>query len=88
MLVQQTDLEPGDFIEATIEHIVMPQFAQDYYGPNEALRAALKESENTWRMIYREATGNDRHVEVSKGTLERIYPSVRIRAEDDNAEFT
>ena len=38
----------------------MPQFAADYYGPNEALRAALTESENTWRMIQREAVGNDR----------------------------
>ena len=31
-----TRLEPGDFVEATIEHVVMPQFAADYYGPNEA----------------------------------------------------
>jgi hypothetical protein len=83
-----TRLEPGDFIEATIEHIVMPQFAKDYYGPNEALRLALGESENTWRMIHREATGNDRRVDVSRGTLERIHPDVKVRTEDNNAEFT
>ena len=52
-----TRLEPGDFVEATIEHVIMPQFAADYYGPNEALRAALGQWENTWRMIHREAVG-------------------------------
>jgi hypothetical protein len=83
-----TRLQPGDFIEATIEHIVMPQYAKDYYGPNEALRAALTESENTWRMIHREATGNDRRVEVLHGTLERVHPDVRIRTENDEAELT
>ena len=81
-------LEPGDFVEATIEHIVMPQFAKDYYGPNEALRAALGQGENTWHMIHREAVGNDRRVEVQTGTLETLYPAVRIRAVDDRAALT
>jgi hypothetical protein len=81
-------LEPGDFVEATIEHIVMPQFAKDYYGPNEALRAALGQWENTWQMIHREAVGNDRRIEIKAGTLERLYPAVRIRTADDRAEFT
>ena len=57
-----TRLEPGDFVEATIEHLVVPQYAGDYYGPSEALRAALGQWENTWRMIHREAIGNDRRV--------------------------
>jgi hypothetical protein len=81
-------LEPGDFVEATIEHIVMPQFAKDYYGPNEALRAALGQGENTWRMIHREAAGNDRRVDIKTGTLERLDPAVRIGTVDDGAEFT
>ncbi|MCY2994884.1 MAG: LamG domain-containing protein [Planctomycetota bacterium] len=83
-----TRLEPGDFVEATIEHIVMPQFAKDYYGPNEALRATLGQWENTWRMIHREATGNDRRVEIKAGELERLHPAVRMRAVDNRAEFT
>jgi hypothetical protein len=83
-----TRLEPGDFVEATIEHIVMPQFAADYYGPNEALRAALTESENTWRMIEREAVGNDRRVETACGRLEGLYPDVRVCTENGHAEFT
>lgn len=80
-------LEPGDFIEATIEHIVMPQFAADYYGPNEALRAALAKHANTWQMIYREAVGNDRRVEIQTGSLTRLHPDIRIRAANAAAQL-
>ncbi|MBM4157113.1 MAG: LamG domain-containing protein, partial [Lentisphaerae bacterium] len=81
-------LEPGDFVEATFEHIIVPQRAEDYYGPNEALRAALARDGDTWRMIHREAAGNDRRVTVSRGRLERTYPDIRVRADGDAAEFT
>lgn len=80
-------LEPGDFVDATIEHIIMPQFAVDYYGPNRALRAALDKYGNTWRMIHREAIGNERRVEMKTGTLEGLHPAVRVRVEQDRAEF-
>lgn len=83
-----TQLEPGDYVEATLAHLVVPQAAGDYHGPNESLRAALKESGNTWRMIHREATGDDRKVAVRKGKLERLYPDVRFACDDDRAEFT
>ena len=81
-----TRLEPGDFVEATIEHIVMPQFARDYYGPNAALRAALEKDENTWRMIHREAIGNDRRVEMKTGALIQTHPAITIAAVNDEAE--
>ncbi|MEX1047961.1 MAG: LamG domain-containing protein [Akkermansiaceae bacterium] len=83
-----TRLEPGDFVEATVEHIGMPQFANSYYGPNEALKAALMKDENTWRMIFREAAGNQHNVEVTKGTFEKSHPDVRIRADGNQAAFT
>ena len=83
-----TRLEPGDFVEATIEHVIMPRYAKDYYGPNAELRHALGQWENTWRMIHREATGNDRRVEVATGTLQSRYPAVRIQTANDHAEFT
>jgi hypothetical protein len=83
-----TRLEPGDFIEATIEHLIMPQFAADYYGPNAALRAALKQDQNTWRMIQREAMGNDRHVTMKIGELGGLYPAVKVGAANDVAAFT
>jgi hypothetical protein len=82
-------LEPGDFVEATIEHVVVPQFARHYYGPNEALRLALTKSENTSAMIQREARGNHRRIEKgSSGAVTRLYPDVCVRVEDDVAEYT
>jgi hypothetical protein len=78
---------PGDVVEATFEHIIMPQFAPDYYGPNAALRAALEKDANTWRLIQREAVGNDLEVEVQTGALEGRRPAVRIRVVDGRAEF-
>ncbi len=83
-----TRLEPGDFVDAVIEFLVVPQAAGDYYGPDAALRAALRESGNTWRMIQREAQGNERDVQVQRGTLEHVHPDIRVRAERDGADFT
>lgn len=79
-------LEPGDFVDATIQHIIVPQYATDYYGPNKGLKAALEVSENTWALIHREAVGNDRAVAVTVGNLEALYPAVRVRATDGRAE--
>ncbi|TWT79272.1 hypothetical protein CA13_06700 [Planctomycetes bacterium CA13] len=83
-----TRLEPGDFVDATIEHIVMPQFARNYYGPNEALRSALAQHENTWQMIHREAVNNDRKAEASIGKIQRTYPDVRIHTLNNEAKLT
>jgi len=81
------ELQPGDFVEAAIEHVVVPQFADDYYGPNQSLRAALQQNQNTWRMVYREILGNDLGIEVSKGVLLRQRPTM-IQAVGNQAEFT
>lgn len=80
-------LVPGDFVEATLEHLVVPQFAADYYGPNERLRAALQQNGNTWRMVHREAVGNDRRIELGTGSLLRVYPAVTVRTAHDAAAF-
>ncbi len=83
-----TSLLPGDFIEATIEHIIIPIHANDYYGPDEKLRDALNQNANSWQMIYRQAKQNTRDVKVTNGTLTSLYPSVQIVAENDIAAFT
>ena len=70
-----------------LEHLVMPKFAKDYYGPSAALRTALTKDENTWRMIHREAVENDYAVTTKTGTLERRHPDVRVRTEKDTATF-
>ena len=80
-------LQPGDYVEAVVEHVVVPRFARDYYGPNENLRRALQKHENTWRMMYREALGNDLRIETARGKLVRRRPLL-IRAEADRAEFS
>lgn len=82
-----TRLLPGDFVEATVEHVIMPQAAADYYGPNENLRAALARDGDTWRLIHREAVGNDRQVEAATGVVQGLFPAVRIRADGDRAAF-
>lgn len=81
-----TRLVPGDFVEATIEHLIVPQSADDYYGPNEALRGALAKDGNTWRLIHREAVGNDRQVEVTTGALLRSHPAILVETIGDRAE--
>ena len=83
-----TRLEAGDFIEATFEHIVMPQSAGSYYGPNDELTDALAKDANTWRMIWRESAGNNLAVNVSQGTLKHSYPDVQIAISGDGAELS
>ncbi len=83
-----TRFEAGDFIEATIEHIIAPQAAEDYYGPNEGLRNALRQHPNSWETIHREAKGNDRTVVVSKGKLIHRYPDIAVEAEAEEVAFT
>jgi hypothetical protein len=83
-----TRLLPGDYVEATIEHLTVPQKATDYYGPNEELREALEKHGNTWRMVHREAAGNARRVEVGQGELIRRHPDVRVKANGDGAAFS
>jgi hypothetical protein len=81
-------LAAGDFLETTIEFIIMPQAATDYYGPNTDLRAALTADANTWRMIQREAIGNDRQVEIKTGKLLGTHPALLISTDHDAAELT
>lgn len=82
-----TRLEAGDFVEAVIEYIVMPQNAEDYYGPNLALKEALKKDGGTSKMIYREVTKNDRKVEMITGELVGLFPDVRIACEGNKASY-
>lgn len=83
-----TKLLPGDFVDATFEHLIVPQSAADYYGPDQALRSALSQWADTWRMVEWEAKGNDRRAAAKRGSIERVFPSVLIRAEGDAAEIT
>jgi len=52
------EFKPGDRFEMDLEWICVPRTAEDYYGPNEALRQHLAESPRSWKTIHREAVGN------------------------------
>ena len=83
-----TQLEPGDYVEAEFELLVLPFSAKDYYGPNASFKAHLEEHGNTWRPVWRQARGNNLDVTVSRGTLLRSYP-IRVRVNEKNeAELT
>jgi hypothetical protein len=71
-----TELQPGDFVEAVLELVIMPVSAEDYYGPNSALSGALRSGENTWKMLLREATGNSLTVDSASGRVVNSWPLV------------
>lgn len=76
----------GDFIEATVELIIIPSNIDDYYGPNRNFATALEKSPLSWQMIYREASGNDIDVEVTQGELIDSYP-IKIETKNGLAEI-
>jgi hypothetical protein len=79
------ELRPGDYVEADLELLVVPMSSADYYGPNQAFRDHLAKHGNTWRVVHRQAAGNDLRLDVTVGRLVRRYPPV-IAAKDDRAE--
>src|SRR5438093_1207887 len=65
----------------------VPMAAEDYYGPNANLSAALKAGGNTWKPVYREAKGNALQVTGVRGTIRRAYPLVVQVDAEQTAEF-
>ena len=82
-----TTLSPGDYIEGTVELLILPQSGGDYYGPNDALAEHLAAHGGTWRSIQRQSEGNRLTIDMERGTLVRTYPPV-IAVDGDRAEFT
>jgi hypothetical protein len=70
------ELLPGDYVEGFVELVVLPQFADDYYGPNENLRQSLRKQANTWQPVMRQAVGNNLRIAVDGGRLVQRYPPV------------
>lgn len=77
-------LEPGDFVEAEVEMVILPQRAEDYYGPNELFRAALAANPDHWSLVHREAAGGLVKLDCPVGTIEETWP-IRVRAKDGRA---
>ena len=81
-------LEAGDYVEATLQHLIVPQKADDYYGPNQAHRASLTEAGDTWRPVLRQVDGDKLDVEIHTGRLARLYPDVRVAAVGNTADLS
>lgn len=81
-------LEPGDFVEALIEQVVLPSKPDSYYGPDKAFKTALAQSANTWRLVHREAAGNDLVIAMKEGRLNSHYPVDIAVSKDQRAAFT
>lgn len=43
--------EPGDYIEALVEWVVLPPKAEDYFGANADFKARLASKDRTWELI-------------------------------------
>jgi hypothetical protein len=81
-------LQPGDFVEAEVEMLILPQRAEDYYGPNDALRNVLTEHPDSWQPVHREAAQNNLTVTARTGHVEHSYPIVvRAGKNGRRAEF-
>jgi hypothetical protein len=83
-----TELSPGDFVEATVELLVMPQFAVDYFGPNDQLRKELEAGGNTWKPVFRQAGGGALTVSATTGTLLSSCPVRMGLGASQVADFT
>jgi hypothetical protein len=80
-------LLPGDHVEALIEHVVIPQKSEDYYGPDEGLRQALISLTPPDRVL-REAKDGARVAQATVGTVISLHPAVIVRCQDNRADFT
>jgi hypothetical protein len=79
-------LQPGDFVEAEVELVIVPMSAEDYYGPNQSFRRALAEGGNTWKPVFREAAGNNLKVRAINGEVPHRYPLVVALGPDGEAQ--
>ena len=76
---QVSELLPGDYVDSDFEMTILPNKAQDYYGPNEALHDALEKYGDTAKMVEREAIGNNIQAKALAGKVTKAYPlSVQV----------
>lgn len=74
------EFQPGDRVKMDLEWITVPRNAEEYYGPNEALRQHLTESPRSWKTIHREAAGNNLALKATGGKVTHRYPII-VQAE-------
>lgn len=82
------ELLPGDFVEADLELVVFPGTAAAYYGPDHVFQEALARDADTWRMVQREAAGQDLQPAAHRGRVLQAYPLRMAVDEHQAAEVT
>lgn len=82
------ELRPGDFVEADLELVVFPADVTAYYGPNKHFQETFTRDADTWRLVEREASGNDLKVRAHRGTVINPYPLVVAVDDRQRAEIT
>ena len=83
-----TELLPGDFVEADLELAVFPATAAAYYGPDRGFQEALARNADSWRLVQREAAGNDLKPRARHGRVLNAYPLVVAVDARQRAEVT
>ena len=87
LITRDKSYQPGDFIDFTVEIVILPTRSADYYGPNENLRAHLARHGDDWQPVARRAAGNALAVKCLTGSLERNYPPVVRVGPDQSASI-
>ena len=80
-------LLPGDFVEATLEVLVLPQFHKDYYGPDEKIKADLLANEDTWKPVFHQAALGAVKLTMTSGEQLGNYPLHIKAGAGDAIEF-
>lgn len=80
-------LQKGDYVEAEIEMVAMPQEAIHYYGDNVSFKNYLAKYAGSWQLIWREAVGNNLKVKSSVGIVKHNYP-IKVEAIGNQACFS
>eukprot|EP00898_Chlorokybus_atmophyticus_P007843 jgi/Chlat1/805/Chrsp104S01265 len=82
-----TTMRPGDYVQFVVEQVVLPKYADDYFGTNGNLRSALSRMQDSWRLMERYAQGNYIQIRVSTGRLIRARP-ILIQVTNNRAVFS
>ena len=81
-------LKKGDYIEMTLEFNLIPQYKNDYYGPQtDLISRILGSNENSWQSALFLAQSNKLIVNATVGSLKSIYP-IKIEATNNSAQLT
>ena len=69
--------EPGDYIEALLEFVILPMHAEEYFGKNEELRKAMSAKSRNWELIPEFAAGGGGLPEAS---YENALKGIRLKS--------